>query len=253
MSGLREYQLQFAGHLRDAGSAAPSGIARRGMRIYRELVYNNFETTLAACFPVCKKTLGARSWKRLVRAFVAEHRCRTPLFREIPEELLHYLAGAPAALDGLPPFLYSLAHYEWIELALALSDAALPPDVATGETGGDDLLQQRPVLAPAHALLSYPYAVQRIGPRHRPTAPDAQPTHILVFRRPDFEVKFIVLNPVSARLVALLEQGLRGVDALERIAGELRHPRPEVVLQGGREILDDLRQQQAIWGVRHAA
>lgn len=244
--GFQQYQSQFTGHIRDPkGMARPQGVALRGMKAYTEIVFNNMAETLAACFPVTQKVLGARRWMRLVRAFLAEHRCVTPLFRQIPEELLHYLEQAPDSLAGLPPFLYSLAHYEWIELALSLSDATLPP----GEILADgDLLNQRPVLAPALALLSYPYQVQRIGPCFRPTQPDAEPTNILAFRRLDDDVKFIVLNPVSARLVALLEAGATGMAALQQIAMELKHSRPEVVVQGGLEILKNLREEQAIWG-----
>lgn len=245
LPAFQQYQTEFTAHIRDPKAVArPKGVAPRGMRVYAEIVFANMEETLAACFPVAKQVLGVRRWRRLVRAFIAEHRCATPLFRQIPEEFLQYLEQAPA---GLPPFLHSLAHYEWIELALGLSDAVLPAGKVQAE---GDLLAGRPVLAPALALLSYVYPVQRIGPRFKPAQPDAEPTHILAFRRRDDDVKFIVLNTVSARLLALLAAGSStGLAALQQIAAELRHPQPEVVVQGGLEILQNLRAEQAIWGV----
>jgi hypothetical protein len=98
-------------------------------------------------------------------------------------------------------------------------------------------------------LLSYPYAVHRIGPRFRPKKPDPDPTHILVFRDLQDRVRFLVLNAVSARLVALLHEGSRtGAAALATIARELDHPNPAVVLQGGREILTSLRREEAVLG-----
>ena len=248
MNSFQQYQAQFTGHIRNPeGVAPPEGVASRGMKVYVEIVFNNMDETLSACFPVVRKVLGVRRWMRLVRAFMAQHRCATPLFRQIPEEFLRYLEQAPEAMVDAPPFLYSLAHYEWIELALTLSDALLPPDSVRPD---GDILADRPALAPALALLSYPYAVQRISPRFRPTQPDAEPTHILAFRRQDDEVKFIVLNPVSARLLGLLQTGdLTGKQALEQIAAEMQHPDPQAVIRHGAELLEDLRRQGVIWGV----
>ena len=131
------------------------------MQVYTEIVFNNLESSVAACFPVSKKTLGMRAWKKLIRRFFAQHQCHSPLFRQIPEEFLHFLQ----TIQDLPPYLTSLAHYEWIELVLAVADVSV--DMATVDSKGD-LLQGRPVFAPALALLSYDYPVQLISPRHKP-------------------------------------------------------------------------------------
>lgn len=245
---FQRYQTEFARHIRNPSQAPrPTGVKARGMAVYTEIVFNNMMATLSSCFPVAKRTLGVRKWKKIVRGFFAEHACTTPLFRQIPEEFLRWLASAADATDNIPAYLYSLAHYEWIELALLVSDAEI--NLAGVEPDGD-LLSGRPALAPALAILQYPYPVQRISPRFKPASPDAEPTHILAFRNFDDEVRFIVLNPVSARLLNLLESGkLSGAEALETIANELKHPKPEVVMQGGLDILQNLHSEQAILGV----
>jgi len=70
-----------------------------------------------------------------------------------------------------------------------------------------------------------------------------------VFRDADFNVRFIELNPVSARLLDLLQDGtLSAESALKKIAIELKHPDPRVVIQGGLEILRDLHAQGAVLG-----
>jgi hypothetical protein len=98
-------------------------------------------------------------------------------------------------------------------------------------------------------LLTYPYAVHRIGPRFRPRAPDSVPTHLLVFRDPHDHIRFLALNAVSARLVGLLHQGhLSGTAVLQTITREVSHPNPAAVMQAGRDILDRLRQEQAVLG-----
>ncbi len=246
---FQQYQADFTGHIRNPKSAArPKGVPARRMKVYTEIVFNNMEGTLTACFPVSKKVLGVRRWMRLVRDFMAQHSCSTPWFRQIPEELLRWLETSPPCNQDLPPFLPSLAHYEWIELAIAVSDAALDSDTLAPD---GDLLTGRPVLAPALALLEYAYPVHRISPKFKPAQPLAEPVHLLVFRGTRDEVRFIELNPVSARLINLLQPGeLTGRQALEQIAAEMQHPAPQTVVQFGLELLNDLWRQKAVWGTR---
>lgn len=214
------------------------------MAVYNEIVFNNFQGLVESCFPVSREVLGVRRWTRLLRDFFIQHQCVTPIFRQIPEEFLRWLEAENQT--DTPPFLYHLAHYEWIELSLAVSDAVIPEHI---DPQGD-LLARCPALAPALALLRYPYAVQLISKRYKPSQPDDEPTQILAFRRTDDSVKFIVLNLVSARLLALLAEGeLTGLQALNQIAKELQHPKPEVVINSGLEILENLRSEQAIIGV----
>jgi hypothetical protein len=245
---FQQYQHAFTDYLRNPGkSRLPAGVAARGMNVYAEIVSTNFDETLSACFPVAKSVLGKRAWAMLIGAFVAEHRCASPLFRRIPEGFVTYLQTAPLA-GAFPPFLASLAHYEWVELALALSDAMPPLDCQPG----GDLLEGVPVIAPAHQLLRYDYPVHRISPRYKPTQPDTQPTHILTFRRPDHEVKFIVLNAMSARLLQCVQQGMTGAAAMSCLASQLPHLPQETVRQGGWAVLEQLRAEQAIWGAKRS-
>lgn len=199
MAGLpafQQYQLQFTGHIRNPRAhPSPSNVSAKRMRVYTEIVFNNLESAVAACFPVAKKVLGVRAWNKLIRGFFMQHRCHSPLFRQIPEAFLCYLETA----ENLPPYLKNLAHYEWIELALAVADASI--DMSDVDT---DLLDGQPVFSPALAWPSYDYPVQRISPRCKPKQPLAQPVNLLVFRDAGDDVRFIELNPVTARLLGML-------------------------------------------------
>jgi uncharacterized protein len=247
MSLFQQYQAEFTAHIRDPRAVArPKGVPARRMKVYTEIVFNNMEATLSACFPVVRKVLGVRRWTRLVRAFFAQHRCATPWFRQIPEEFLRWLEATQP--QGLPPFLPQLAHYEWVELALAVADAPVPPHDADG-----DLLAGVPVLAPALMLLRYDWPVQRISPRHKPATPLENPVHLLVFRDAQDEVRFIEINPLSARLLGLLQAGgISGSAALQVVAEELQHPAPAAILQHGAALLADLHRQGAVIGTRRA-
>ena len=241
---FQRYQLAFSAHIRDPQAhPRPTGVDARRMKIYTALLYNNVEGFLLACFPVLRKVLGARKWAKLVRAFFSTHRSRTPYFRQIPDEFVQFLQNEWTAPEDYPPFTLALAHYEWIELVLSVSNRRL--DRAVDAAG--DLLSGVPLLNPVLANLRYDWPVQRIAPRRT-----IQPveTFLLVFRDAGDEVQFSEINAFTARLLSLLEPGtLTGRSALQQIADESRHPNPTFILQAGAALLQDLRTRGAIVGV----
>jgi uncharacterized protein len=84
---FQQYQFAFASHIRNPRlHKRPKGVEARRMKVYNELLYNNLEGFLQACFPVLRKVLGKRKWTSLVRDFFSAHRCHTPFFRQIPDE-----------------------------------------------------------------------------------------------------------------------------------------------------------------------
>jgi hypothetical protein len=240
---FQRYQFAFTAHIRDPQAhPRPAGVEARRMKVYNELLVNNIEGFLLACFPVLRQVLGARKWAKLVRAFFATHRSRTPYFRQIPDEFIQFLQNEWTPPDGYPPYLLALAHYEWIELVLSVSNRSA--DRAFDAAG--DLTDGVPLLNPVLANLRYDWPVQRIAPRRK-----VQPaeTFLLVFRDAGDEVQFSEINAFTARLLALLEAGtLTGRSALQQIAAESRHPDPALVIQAGGALLDDLRARGAILG-----
>lgn len=250
---FQETQYGFAAHLRDpARHAAPPDIEDRRMAIYRDLFFNNVAQLLARTFPVLHKILGAERWERMMRDYFSRHRSHTPLFLEMPREFLQYLENERGEVDGDPPFMLELAHYEWVELALSIDER--DPDL-TGVDPEGDLLEGRPALTPLYWSLVYRFPVHQLSPQFAPTEPGPEPTRLLVYRDLDDEVGFIEINVVTARLLELLEDEsvASGRAALSAVAEELNHPQPETVVSGGRQILEDLRNRQVILGVARAA
>lgn len=220
------------------------------MKVYNELVYNNLESFLLACFPVLRKLLGKRNWSKLVRDFFSAHRCSTPFFRQIPEEFVHYLKNERGMHAEDPAFLQDLAHYEWVELMLSVSNKEIDFSLINPE---GDLMSGQPALNPLLSLQSYAYPVHRISPRFKPSTEQQEETHFAILRNIHDEVKFIVVNPLSLRLLHLLQTApFSGEAVLRQIATEMQHPNPQVVLAGGLEILRSLRDAQAILGTWHA-
>jgi hypothetical protein len=246
-------QYAFAAHIRDPeANPAPADVEDRRMAIYRELFYNNVENFLSGTFPVLRRIHDDAAWHAMARAFFAAHRSHSPLFLDIPREFLTWLREEREPRTGDFPFLYQLAHYEWVELAVSVSEETIDRDGIDPE---GDLLEAVPVLSPLVWHLTYDYPVHRIGPDFLPAATDRQPTCLVVYRDRDDEVGFMEVNPVTKRLLELLgtENGATGRQLLLKIAAELSHPQPEVVIDGGREILENLRTKAIVTGTRHAA
>jgi hypothetical protein len=250
MHEFKRVQYAFAAHLRDpARYPAPPDIEDRRMKVYRELFYNNVEGFVASAFPVLRKLYDDVAWHCMIRDYFSRHRAHTPFFHRIAEEFLQYLQNEHAPSPEDPPFLLELAHYEWVELALAISEEEC--DLAGVDPAGD-LLDGVPVLSPLAWNLAYRYPVHRISPDFQPTEPGAQPTCIVVYRDRHDTVGFLEINVVTARLLQLIEEqpDRSGREQLQAIAAELRHPQPQVVIEGGREMLDSLRRRDILLGTR---
>ncbi len=239
---FQERQLAFAAHIRDPQHApAPDDVEDRRMAIYRDLFFNNLNDFLANTLPVLHTLLPAAQWKAMVRDFMIQHRAHSPYFLDIPREFLHYLENERGAHPEDPPFLYELAHYEWVELALSVQEAELPCDDSPEAA---DLLDSHLQVSPLAWPLHYRFDVQHIRPDYQPSEPPAQPTHLLAYRDRADKVRFIVLNPVSARLLQLFAEHAdalhySGRQALQAIAAELQHPQPDSLLAHGLQQLQD--------------
>lgn len=247
---LARLQTSFAAHIRDPQSvAAPEGIEDRRMAIYRNLFFNNIKSFLSNNFPVLRSVFSNESWTRLCREFYTDFRCHTPLFPEIPREFLKYLQDHRQDNDADPPFMLELAHYEWVELALSLDEAE--HDGFEADKYGD-LLKGIPVLSPLAWPLSYTYPVHRIRTDFQPDHPPENPTHLLVWRQHDFTVKFMELNDISLLLIQKMkaEPQSTGLELLKTIATDIQHPKPEVVIAGGTDLLTELRDKEVILGTR---
>ncbi len=166
------------------------------------------------------------------------HQASSPIFREISQQFLQFLKS----VENLPVYLQQLAHYEWVELAVSAQQTE-----AKKLSKKADLLNEKPVLAPAHILLAYDYAVHKISKRNTPKTTES--TYLLVFRNTENKVKFIELNPMTFQLLSLIEKNkLTGIQALTRLAVEIVSTDVDAIIQFGVEILTDLEKQQAIVG-----
>ncbi|WP_225876229.1 HvfC family RiPP maturation protein [Lysobacter solisilvae (ex Woo and Kim 2020)] len=240
---LREQQFTLARHLRDPDAhAPPPGIEPRRLRVYRELFFNNIDSLLASGFPVIRETLGDKRWKELVQAFYGGYRSLTPLFTQIASEFVDFLETHANTL-GMPPWATELAHYEWVEQALFVSDAQPPAHDPDG-----DLLLGVPILSPLAMPLIYRWPVAEIGPANIPDEPPAEWTTLLVHRDAGHQVRFARIAPLAYYLLASLQTTQRtGREHLAALAADTGID-PTQMQANGLELLRQLNSQGVVLG-----
>ena len=250
---FQEQQYAFAAHIRDPQNApAPEGIEDRRMAIYRELFFNNLQSLLSNMFPVLKKLHSDEHWNRLIRSFMQRHQAKTPYFLELPAEFLDFLQNEyePGADDF--PFLVELAHYEYIELALSISEETNDID---GVDPDGDLLAGIPVKSQLAWAYAYQYPVHRISRAFLPDAPADQPVYLAVYRSADDKVGFLELNAVTAGLLNAIDEndaGNTGEALLRKLAADINYPDTDAFIAHGLSAMQEMRSLDILIGARSA-
>ena len=241
---FQKLQNLFAAHIRHPERhQAPAGIEDRRLAIYRELFINNVEGAIASAFPVLRKLTDDARWAALVRDFYDNHNAHTPLFHHLAREFLDWYSEVAEA-RGEPLFAAELTHYEWVELALSLAEELPPPELAEDADLLATPLQKSALAWP----LVYAFEVHRIGPDYRPESAPPAPTCLVVYRNAEDAVRFMEINPITARLLELLEErpGHDGEALLRQLALEMAHPQPQVVIAEGVGLLKMLAERGVI-------
>ena len=248
---FRQLQRTVASYLRDPASCAPPGaIEPRRLKVYEDLFYNNIEGFLRGGFPVLHKILDAAgSWQALVRRFFASHACETPYFTDIAGEFVGWLQTDGAASE-YPAYAAELAHYEWMELVLALEDAPAPP--ADLHRSGD-VMALCPILNPVSRTLRYQWPVTTLGPDNADVEPLQEPLHLLMYRDHDYAVRFMAINLPTAELLEQLrlgrEQPTTGLVHLQQLAERMPGVEPERLLAFGQSLLEDFLERGVLIGL----
>lgn len=248
---FQDIQYRFAAHIRDPQHVpAPEGIEDRRMAIYRDLFFNNLRSLLSSTFPVLKKLHSDDKFRRMVRKFMQKHQAKTPYFLELPSEFLAFLQTEYEPRDDDFPFLLELAHYEYIELALSISEAS--NDMAGIDAEGD-LQAGVPVKSALAWVYAYQYPVHRISEEFLPEAPEEQPVYLAVYRGSDDKVGFLELNPVTAGLLNAIDENPEretGDQLLRRLAAEISYPDLDGFVQHGMAAMEEMRSLEILVGTR---
>ena len=181
------------------------------------------------------------------------HLASTPYFLQLPEEFLKFLQNKYEVQDDDFPFLLELAHYEYIELALSISEEC---NDLSGVDPDGDLLANIPVKSRLTWVYAYKYPVHRISTDYLPTEPAEQPVFLAVYRGQDDKVGFLELNPVTAGLLELIEnndENRSGEDLLRLLAAQINYADVDALVQHGSAALEEMRQLEILTGTRTPA
>lgn len=246
---FRDIQYAFARHIRDPESnPAPIDTEDRRLAIYHDLFFNNLRNLVSQTFPVLKKLHEKEKWESLIHQFMATHESKTPYFLEIPKEFLEFLSNEYEPANDDFPFLVELAHYEWVELALSVSDEENEP----GIDAEGDLLEGIPVKSKLAWLFAYEFPVHRIAEDFVPSEAPEQPTFLAICRKANDDMDFMELNPVMARLLEMIDDNdsLTGRELLTQLAEEIGFADVEQLIGHGRKAIEDMRAAEIIVGTR---
>lgn len=194
------YQDAFAAYIRQPqDNPLPLGVKPERMAVYRELFFNNVTGFLSANFPVLHQIMGEAAWQQLAQDFFATHRCQTPYFSDISEEFLHYLQNERQCTADLP-FMVELAHYEWVEMALAIAQGTLRLCPV------DNLVDSSLALSNFACVLAYQFPVHRLSPQYIPLTVPVQPTFLVVYRDVNEDVQFLDITLLTYQLLQLIQE-----------------------------------------------
>lgn len=247
---FRDIQYAFARHIRDPeNNPAPIDTEDRRLAIYRDLFFNNLLSLLSQTFPVLKKLHDPEKWRALVRQFMVQHEAQSPYFLEVPQEFVAFLENTYEPRDDDFPFLLELAHYEWVELALSVSDEA---NDLTGIKVDGDLLAGIPVRSKLAWTFAYHFPVHRISEDYKPDAAPEEPTFLAICRKANDDMDFMELNPVTARLLEMMEanDSDTGRELLTKLAAEIQYPDPEALVQHGLSAMQQMLEAEILLGVK---
>jgi hypothetical protein len=244
---LARLQKRFADHLRDPDNhPAPEGIEERRLAIYRRLFFNNLSSLFSVNFPIARKTLSDQRWRRLIRAFMVEHRATTPLFPEIGREFVRFLEEHPEQVDDWP-WLPEVCHWQFLGTRVRNDEAEI--DALDVESDGDPL-NGAPVINPTLRTAQYRWPVDEIDAKHPPERPSS--VSLAIFRKPNDRIGRLKINAVTGRLLEILQEnpGMPGQKCLKTLAVEIRHPDPGALIEHGTALMASLRLKSLLLGVR---
>jgi hypothetical protein len=244
---FQEIQYAFARYLRDPDTQPiPEGVDVRRAEVYRNLLFKNVEDLLSRSFPVLRLVMTEAKWLPLVRDFFKQHLSNTPLFPRMPSEFLIYLEKERKCIEDLP-FFFELAHYEWME-AEVMFDPRVFDEGSLDRT--PDLKDGYLVANPNLRARTYQYPVHQISPEMIPAVAPNEPTYLVVFRNRLFDVNFLELNAVSARLLDLIisAQSPKAKEIIAQISDELGQADSPYITERGMEVIMQFLEMEIILG-----
>ena len=235
-----ETQQNFMDYIKDPSNPLPEGIEARRMKIYRELFFNNVDGFVSNAFPVLKSLYSEQDWQQRVQLFFVEHDCHTPIFIEIAQEFLLFLQTEYTATEQDPAFMLELAHYEWLELVVAVAqESSQQKIINVADIDTDAITKMSLSVSSTSQIAQYTFDVQHISEDYRPDTPTEAPQFFCIYADFDDEVSFLQLNPLTAQVLAYMSQfeSVQYSELIDWLLETFTNIESEVLQQGCIELL----------------
>ena len=141
------------------------------------------------------------------------------MFHHLAEEFLAFIESEFEHLKTDPAFLLELAHYEWVELALAVSEEVdfSPQQLELESIDLDKVYELSPLAWP----LAYEWPVHQLSEDYQPTEKPLQVTTLLVYRSFDEDnlecIDFMELTPMLYQWLMAMSDLKSASKALEQV------------------------------------
>lgn len=218
------------------------------LSVYRRLVRGTLREALNASIPRTIARLGP-VFEAYFDRFLQERGPRTHYLRDVTREFLGFCTQHWRSDPRVPLYLCDLAEHESLHIDIAAAaqvDAALQPAALDLEAGLS--------FSEASRLVHLDYAVHRLSEAlDDRTEPDRVPTHLLAYRSPEHEVRYLELTPLASAIIGRLMQGASLKDALLGATSEHGASLDEALITATAHLLADLAERSVVLGPRAGA
>lgn len=111
-----QYQADLANYCKTGDYISIPGVNEKNIKHYRRLVFNNVYDSISAAYPITKKLLGKKRWKKVVNRFFSSEKIQSPQIWYMPKEFMDYVIRKESKLLNEYDFLEDLLQFEWLEI-----------------------------------------------------------------------------------------------------------------------------------------
>jgi hypothetical protein len=164
---------------------------------YRRLVYSVIKDTLRNAFPITRKLIGKKRWKKAVAHFFENHRCETPQIWKLPIEFCAYYEKEPFPFKKEFPFIKELLQFEWLEIEVFMMEDLPIEKFKTVNSSNEEVLIPNPEIK--ILPLQYPVHIKKVK---QITEADKGQYFACIHR--DYNTKQVKFNDLSYPFVEML-------------------------------------------------
>ncbi len=226
--------------------------------VYRRLIRNNLREAILLAVPRVAARLG-ELFDETFDAFCEAGASRSHYLRDVTGEFLRFAEPLWAADPRFPGYMIELARLEAVEIEIAAQPRSPKLNPSAPRTESDATAAQADALAldkgvrftEACRLMAFAHAVHRLPEDEADrSTPLAAKTHLLVYRSPEHEVRYLELSAVAHSVLRRLLDGATLREGLVRGCEEEKQTLDDTVLAGTAEVLADLAQRGVLLGAR---